>query len=356
MKTYQSFINEGKVVNFTDPDGGNFVVLMGGPGSGKCLKNGTKVLMYDNSLKNVENVEIGDLLLGPDGRPRKVLSTFSGYGQLYKIKQIDGIAYYVNENHVLSLYKSISCDSFVEHEPQFLNISVKDYIEKSIRWRTNFYGYKMIDNNIHITMIDIEKDVEGYYSGFELDGDHQFLLEDFTVTHNSFVSNNLINLNNIKYFNVDSERELVAKKIGLDLNKPEDNEKILKYTYSSTDPRNRTIKQLKTLLNNMNSSQPANIVFDTVGTHTELIKELLELAKDKGYKTTMVYVNCDIDTALERNRKRDRRLSDDVVIDYHERVQRTFDQLFKLYDNAWVVDTTHDFNPVKRGNIVHKLK
>lgn len=171
-----------------------------------------------------------------------------------------------------------------------------------------------------------------------------------------FISNNFIDLRNIRVFNVDSERELVAKKLGLDLNKPEDNEKILAYTYGSTDPRNRTIKQLKMLLNTTDTSEPPNIIFNTVGTHVDLIKELLELAKSKAYTTTMVYVHCDIDTALERNAKRTRRLSDDVVIDYHERVQKTFDQLFKLYDHAWVVDSSQHLDLIKRKNIAHKLK
>jgi len=172
----------------------------------------------------------------------------------------------------------------------------------------------------------------------------------------SFISNNLLNLENFKIFNVDSERELVAKNMGLDLNKPEDNEKILAYTYGSTDPRNRTIKQLKSILSGMDSSAPPNIIFDTVGTHVHLIRELIDLAKSKSYTTTMVYVHCDIDTALERNARRARRLSDDVVIDYHERVQKTFDQLFKLYDNVWFVDSTQHLDLKKRGNIVHKLK
>jgi len=172
----------------------------------------------------------------------------------------------------------------------------------------------------------------------------------------STVFKNLINLRNIRVFNVDTEREMVAKKIGLDLNKPEDNDEVLKYTYGSTDPKNRTIKQLKSLLNNLDSSQPSNIVFDTVGTHVDLIKELLELSRDKAYLTTMIYVHCDIDTALQRNSRRERRLADDVVIDYHERVQKTFDQLFKLYDHVWIVDNSQHFDLTKRKNIVHQLK
>ncbi len=171
----------------------------------------------------------------------------------------------------------------------------------------------------------------------------------------STVSRNLFNIRDAKTFNVDSERETVAKKVGLNLNVPEDNEKILKHTHSSTDPRNRTIKLLRSTLMNTDKHL-SNIIFDTVGTHVDLIRELINIAKEKGYVTTMVFVNCDIDTALERNKRRERKLSDEVVIDYHNRVKKTFDTLFPLYDNAWIVDNSQHFDKTKRRDIAHKLK
>lgn len=172
----------------------------------------------------------------------------------------------------------------------------------------------------------------------------------------STVSKNLFNIRDAKTFNVDTERELVAKKIGLNLNIPEDNDKILNYTHSSTDPKNRTIKLLRSILTTNTEKHLPNIIFDTVGTHVDLIKELIGIAKSKGYITTMVFVKCDLETALQRNNKRERKLSDDVVIDYHNRVKKTFDTLFPLYDNAWIVDNSLHFNPAKRQDIVHKLK
>ena len=168
------------------------------------------------------------------------------------------------------------------------------------------------------------------------------------------ISKHLINVRDAKVFNVDTEREMVASKMGLDLNKPEDNEEILKYTHGSTDPKNRTVKLLKTSLSS--GKELPNIIFDTVGTHVDLIKELLNLAKSKGYTTTMIYVKCDLETALQRNRQRERTLSDEVVKDYHNRVAKTFDVLFPLYDDAWVVDNSGEMDLVKRRDIAHKLK
>ncbi len=70
----------------------------------------------------------------------------------------------------------------------------------------------------------------------------------------------------------------------------------------------------------------------------------------------MILSECDLETALERNRKRDRQLADDVVIDYHNRVKKTFDILFPLYDNAWIVDNSRPFDHKIRRNIATKIK
>ena len=45
-----------------------------------CHAAGTKILMFDGSLKNAEDIQRGDLLMGPDSKPRRVLSLVSGVG------------------------------------------------------------------------------------------------------------------------------------------------------------------------------------------------------------------------------------------------------------------------------------
>ena len=42
------------------------------PGAGKCLAPGTEVLMYNGTKKKVEDITVGDLLMGADSSPRKV--------------------------------------------------------------------------------------------------------------------------------------------------------------------------------------------------------------------------------------------------------------------------------------------
>lgn len=48
---------------------------------------GTKILKYDNSVVQAEDVEEGDELLGPDGKPRRVVvRVFGGKEPLFRIK------------------------------------------------------------------------------------------------------------------------------------------------------------------------------------------------------------------------------------------------------------------------------
>jgi len=43
-----------------------------------CHLKGTKVLMYDGNTKNVEDIQIGDKLMGDDNTSRLVQELYSG--------------------------------------------------------------------------------------------------------------------------------------------------------------------------------------------------------------------------------------------------------------------------------------
>lgn len=55
-----------------------------------CHAKGTKILMYDGRWKNVEDVVVGDVIMGDDGTPRNVLRLCRGYEQMYEIKPVKG--------------------------------------------------------------------------------------------------------------------------------------------------------------------------------------------------------------------------------------------------------------------------
>lgn len=69
----------------------------------RCWISGTKVLLWDGKIKKVEDVKVGDILIGDDGEKREVLNVCSGEGDMYKITQKKGDDYIVNDEHILSL-------------------------------------------------------------------------------------------------------------------------------------------------------------------------------------------------------------------------------------------------------------
>lgn len=73
------------------------------PGTGKCLHPDEPVLMYDGTTKRTGNLQIGDLLMGPDSKPRTVLVTTPGWGPLYRVKPNKGRSFICNADHILSL-------------------------------------------------------------------------------------------------------------------------------------------------------------------------------------------------------------------------------------------------------------
>ena len=69
----------------------------------KCFSRGTKVILWNGSIKTVEKLLPTDILIGEDGTPRKILGLSQGNGKLYQIKQSRGATYITNGEHTLSL-------------------------------------------------------------------------------------------------------------------------------------------------------------------------------------------------------------------------------------------------------------
>ncbi len=91
-----------------------------------CHIKGTKVLMYNGSVKNVEDVQIGDILMGDDNTPRIVQELYSGTDQLYKITLSNGDYQIVNSHHPVYFKKfNWNTGKYSEHTltaPELLNI------------------------------------------------------------------------------------------------------------------------------------------------------------------------------------------------------------------------------------------
>jgi len=97
-------------------------------GFGKCLGKDTPVMMYDGSIKMVQDIKPGELLMGDDSTPRTVLSTCTGREQMYKVVPKKGDPYIVNESHILSLKCSVD-RSKKWRKGTIVDMEVKDYLK-----------------------------------------------------------------------------------------------------------------------------------------------------------------------------------------------------------------------------------
>jgi replicative DNA helicase len=113
-------------------------VLAARPSMGKCLAKGTKIVKYDGRLEAVENIQMGDLLMGSDSKPRRVLSVAKGQEKMYWVRQYKGVDYRVNESHILSLKRSRN-----PNKGEIIDISVRDFLSKSKKFQNNFKGFKV---------------------------------------------------------------------------------------------------------------------------------------------------------------------------------------------------------------------
>ena len=90
---------------------GESIFLTGPAGTGKCLGINTPIIMFDGSVKMVQDIKTDDLIMGNDSTKRTVLSTASGEDEMYKVTHRNGDSYVVNSAHILTLkvYKIITC-------------------------------------------------------------------------------------------------------------------------------------------------------------------------------------------------------------------------------------------------------
>lgn len=107
-----------------------------------CHAKGTEILMYDGSIKKVEDVLVGDLLMGDDSEQRKVWGLARGREMIYRIRYSNGTYYDVNESHILSL-RCTGYHAKKYRKGAIRNITVKDYLKLNEKEKTLWKGYKV---------------------------------------------------------------------------------------------------------------------------------------------------------------------------------------------------------------------
>ena len=149
---YEGIIEKATIKNKTiniNYIGGNIISEIG---TGKCHAKDTPILMSDGSIKKVQDIQKGELLMGDDSTPRKVLSLARGQDLMYDIIPVKGEKYTVNQAHILCLK--------VLGKPT-INITKGKYKYYNIRWvENNKYNSKNFPLNKEIEAKEFLKNVK----------------------------------------------------------------------------------------------------------------------------------------------------------------------------------------------------
>lgn len=138
-----------------------------------CHAKGQGILMYDGRVEAVEDVRIGDRIMSPEGDSRRVLQLCRGRQAMVRILPVEGKPWVVNVDHVLTV---------VDQHRTLTDICVSDYLKLA---NPEFWLKRVGPDHHTYTRFGIEHLPEDDYYGFTLDGDGRYLLDDFTITHNS---------------------------------------------------------------------------------------------------------------------------------------------------------------------------
>ncbi len=152
----------------------------GPPGVGKCLSKDTPIMLSNGEIKMVQDITMEDKLMGDDSTPRNVLALGSGVEKMYKIEQIKGDDYIVNESHILSLKMTKAGKKGDKHQMilgrryfknDIVDISIKDYLSLPLYLKECLKGYK-VGLDFEEKEVDLEPYALGYWLG---DGDSSTL-------------------------------------------------------------------------------------------------------------------------------------------------------------------------------------
>jgi len=253
--------------------------LIAPPSSGKCLKKGTKVLCYDGTFKMVQDVRPGDLLMGDNSEPRKVLSTCSGEEMMYEVQQERGVNYTVNAPHILTL----------QHENgKVFDIGLPDYLKKSTEFKKRNKGFK-----VPVSFKEKKVLISPYWLGLWLGDGRQtttgITKEDKEVVEHIKKYAGELSMNFSEYSSLDRTREFAITKSTGKRNKLKDamdsyglkETKFIPHDYKANS-REIQLEILAGLLDTDGHLNKKSMTFDFISKYEQLSEDVAFVARSLG--------------------------------------------------------------------------
>ena len=306
------------------------VILAGGAG---CLAKGTKILMHDKTRKNVENVKVGDLIMGVTDSKRTVEELTSGIEQMLKVTINENISYICNRSHI---------HSFCTIEKEIYNISYDEYLNLSKIEKEALFLYDHTKNY----KFKIEELDEGEYFGFSIkEDDKRFCLANGIITHNSgkgFATKNFTNLgDSYKTLDVDELKQGLLKLNALkntypdiknlNLRTPKDVAKLHMKIVELGWQESKLNSLMKSIIS-ANPNRKPNLLFDQTAKTISSIQKRIDYVIELGYKPEdihIIWAFADFRIAMIRNKNRDRIVPEDILMQTHEGATKTMMQIIK---------------------------
>lgn len=142
-----------------------FIILITG-GRG-CERPDQEIIMADLSIKKICDVKIGEYVMGDDGTPRKVLDTYHGHSEMYRVHQTNAEDYFVNDAHILSIRKGrgIYSEGRYPDRGDKIDINIQEFLKQSKNFRERWYGYKANSIPYKEQPVEIEPYMLGVWLG-----------------------------------------------------------------------------------------------------------------------------------------------------------------------------------------------
>lgn len=137
QRIYPNYVNVDWSVNegYDPKNPRTYTATMG------CHASGTKIIMADGTKKNVEDIVVGDKLMGVNGDVRTVNSLINGHDKMFRVNQSNGMSYVVNEYHVLALVYMSDTICVGVSKGGKTNMTLHDFMNLPSDMKDSFRGY-----------------------------------------------------------------------------------------------------------------------------------------------------------------------------------------------------------------------
>jgi len=161
--------------------GGSKIVIIGKPG---CFAKGTMIKLWgDRNDMAIEKLRKGELLVGDDLKPRRVLDICFGREMMHAIiygpeNDPNKSVVVVNDGHILTLYST--------KDEKLVDIYLRDFLVLTpLEQQSYFWVLQNKKQRTRVPFVIRCLNEEDDYYGVEIDENQRFLLADGSIVHNT---------------------------------------------------------------------------------------------------------------------------------------------------------------------------